>query len=203
MKKTTFWALGLLALILVIVVSIFYYKEYRSMHSQSETIPNSSLPTNSGQQNTSTSIGWQSYNNEQYGFSIQYPDTWKVLSEGTSTSDGTLGSYTVNFGMINTDSSTKSEFPTIYDAAIEIYPATASETPLEAYQQTNSYFDLPGTATSSIMVAGTPAIEYNVPGEVLSWEALIIHENNLYGLIQFTLDNQTFAVFANSLRFDN
>lgn len=174
---------------------------------QTIAIQGSSSSMVSGQATSSTLIGWQTYHNDQYGFSIQYPVAWSIDDVGTSSDDGNSIYFHLDFEIKN-DSSTIRSSDNYEDidadqTQIEIYPALASETPIEGYERAWNDYDTSWWATSTIMVDDTSTLEYAIPGMGSENEALLIHDTHLYGLIQISADDLTFAKFAESFKFDH
>jgi hypothetical protein len=133
---------------------------------------------------------WSSTDDSQYGFVIYYPD-WQWLGQGTTTYAGVSGYY-VRFGT----------YQGRLLAELETFPATASETIPEAFQQITS-IDPNTVTTSSLTIASETAIYYqNIPSSTPYSEALFLHGGRLWGLINYSVDEKTFKAVASSLQFN-
>jgi hypothetical protein len=203
-------AVIIIILVLIIITVVWFHLQQSPMGSStpaqssnnSSSIDSSSSVSSASPIVSAVPIVWETYENDDWNFSIQYPGNWSVISAATSSEGGIVG-FGLSFGIPNNK---KSEDLNDFAGGLEIYPVTASETIPEVYKQIST-IDLTTLATTSIELAGTSTVEYlSIPGEVNYNEAFIFHNGKLYGVYQLptSIDsNAIFRKFAASLTFTN
>jgi hypothetical protein len=164
---------------LAVIAGIYYWQTTSNLPSTFD------LPKHKVQDSTAT---WKTYSNSQYGFSFKYPNNWSLGGEPVS--------YGNNTG-INTEISSSPGHP---EFDIEIFNIKSNETVSDALQRITA-INLSGLDKSTKLIDNLSAVYYrNIPGNVIYDEVVLIKNNKLYGLVQYT-DNKTFDQILSTFKF--